>query len=67
VTNVTDDELFEVAKRIAQLPTGKQLEFVEQVLRNLRCAAFTDHVAFEKGLQEMAADPDIQREMRPAN
>ena len=61
---MTDDELVEIERRVAQLPPGEQLELVERLLRNLRHAEYTDHAAFEKDLQEMAADPDVQREMR---
>ncbi|HKI37266.1 MAG TPA: hypothetical protein VKA46_35760 [Gemmataceae bacterium] len=60
---MSPEELFDFEQRVGQLPPGEQMELIERLLRRLRQAYFTDHEALERGLREMAADPDVQREL----
>jgi hypothetical protein len=59
-----ESEKFELLERIARLPTGEQLEFVEDILRRLRRDSFTDHAALDRDMEQMAADPNVQRVLR---
>ena len=60
---MTSAEKYEIAERIARLPVGEQLAFIEGLIRGLR-QAFTDHAALTREMEQMAADPDIQRVLR---
>lgn len=56
-------ELVELEQRIAQLSPPERLHLIERTARMVRQDCFTDHDALAKGIEEMAADPDIQREL----
>ena len=64
---MTGDELFDIEERVAQLPPEAQMRLIERLIHRVRQTCFTDHAALERGLQEMATDPDIQRELRQIN
>ncbi len=61
---MTQDELTDFEQRFDQLSFDAKLRLLERLLRRLRRGAFADPVAFEREVQEMAADPDIERELR---
>lgn len=60
VMNVSES-LHDLEKRISLLPREDQLALIERVAYGLRTNASRN---FEASLAAMAADPDIQRELR---
>jgi hypothetical protein len=54
----------QLQEQIRQLPRSDQLRLVERVSHELRSAAFADPEIMAERLAAMAADPDIQREIR---
>ena len=55
--------LSQIEERINQLPIDEQLLLIERVAQRIREEMAKQH-AFEKQLAAMAADPEIQRELR---
>lgn len=60
---MSPEELIDFEQRVGQLPPEEQVRIIERLVRQLRQTHFTDHEALERGLDEMAFDPDMQREM----
>jgi hypothetical protein len=56
--------LQELENRIAQLSRDEQLWLIERLAHRLRLAPSTADTTLEDDLAAMAADPDIQRELR---
>ena len=61
---MNDPELVDIEARVARLTAEEQLYLIERLLRNIRLGAYSDPAAAEKSLRDMAADPDIQRDLR---
>jgi hypothetical protein len=55
--------LSQIEERIQQLSVADQLWLLEHLAQRLRTQLLT-HNTFENALAAMAADPDIQRELR---
>jgi hypothetical protein len=55
--------LAQIEERIHQLPIDEQLLLIERVAKRIREEMAKQH-ALEKQLAAMAADPEIQRELR---
>jgi hypothetical protein len=56
--------LNQLDRQIAQLSLDEQLWLIERIARRLRESPVPDDEALQKELAAMAADPDIQRELR---
>jgi hypothetical protein len=57
-------ELTDLLDRAAKLSPGEQLHIIERLASNIRNEQFTDHAALDRAMEEMAADPGIQRALR---
>jgi len=57
-------DLDALERQIAQLSAEEQLWLIERVAHRLRRPRFEDEATLERELAAMAADPDIQRELR---
>jgi hypothetical protein len=64
VTAMTTKEKLEIEKRIGELPVIEQLQFVQQLIRQLIKNHFTDHAALERAMDDMVNDPGMQRVLR---
>jgi hypothetical protein len=60
------DDWADIEARFDQLSFDAKLRLIERLVRRLRRGAFADPVAFEREMNEMAADPDVKRELGPA-
>lgn len=60
------DELADIEERFDRSSGEDKLRLIERLVRRLRLGAMTDLAAVERQVQEMAADPDIQRELGSA-
>jgi len=56
--------LHELEKRIAELSPEEQLWLVERLVHRLRKSNPLDNIAWKNDLAAMAADPEIQRELK---
>jgi len=56
--------LMELEKQIAQLPRDAQLLLIERLAHHLRLTATVPEAPVENDLAAMAADPEIQTELR---
>jgi hypothetical protein len=56
--------LRDIEKQIAQLSPDEQLLLIERLNHRLRNDAVTEQIAWERDLAAMAADPEIQSELR---
>jgi hypothetical protein len=56
--------LSELERQITQLSAEEQLWLIERVARRLRRPTLEDQAALESELAAMAADPEIQHELR---
>jgi hypothetical protein len=56
--------LRELEQRIAQLPRDDQLWLIERLAHRLRLTTVLPQEPLESDLAAMAADPEIQRELR---
>ena len=59
---MSSDALNEIEKRLDQLSADEQLRLMEQLGRRMRRAARNG--SREAALAEMAADPEVQRELK---
>jgi DNA-directed RNA polymerase subunit F len=60
---MTAQERYEIVERVAKLPPEEQLQLIEELVRSLRRAS-VDRLAVERTMDEMAADPGMQRVLR---
>jgi hypothetical protein len=60
---MNSDVAFEIEERIYQLPLSEQQQLVERVSRRVR-TELEDQNRLDELLAAMAADPEIQRELR---
>lgn len=60
------DELADIEEQFDRLPGEDKLRLIERLVRRLRLGALMDPAVIERQVQEMAADPDIQRELGSA-
>jgi hypothetical protein len=58
------DRLAEIERQIDELAAEERLWLIERLARGLRSDSADVRMALEQELAEMAADPDIQRELR---
>lgn len=56
--------LDQIEREFAELPTQLQLNLLERLVRHVRVNNGSDDEAFAAGVEAMAKDPDIQRELR---
>lgn len=56
--------LSQLEQEIAQLPRDEQLWLIERLIHRLRNETPAQKAAMENELKAMAADPDIQSELR---
>ena len=56
--------LTEIEGRFDELPLDGQLQLIECLVHRLRSRVSTDQIAWEEDLAAMAADPEIQSELR---
>ena len=59
--------IVELEREIDHLPYGDRLLLIERIVRNLRQITSSEKEIWRQQLAEMAADPDIQREIRAIN
>lgn len=57
----------EIESQFAQLPTTTQLSLLERLIHRVRTGLGGGGDAWEKELSEMAADPEMQRELSRIN
>jgi hypothetical protein len=60
---MTFEEKYEIQRKIAALPVGEQVEFIEAIARNLRKEQFTDHEKMRREIEEMVNDPEFMKIM----
>jgi hypothetical protein len=56
--------LTDIENQFAELPLDDQLQLLERLVHRLRGNALTTQAAWESDLAAMAADPEIQSELR---
>jgi hypothetical protein len=56
--------LSEIERQIHELPLDQQLWLIESLAHGLRQSALADRADLERDLVTMAADPEIQAELR---
>jgi hypothetical protein len=54
----------QVEEQFATLSLHEQLLFIERLVRRVRRHAYLDAADFDREMEEMANDPDVQRELR---
>jgi len=54
----------EIEGQFAQLPHSVQLSLLERLVRQMRASCAPGQDEWEAGLSAMAADPEVQRELR---
>lgn len=59
--------LTEIEQRIAQLTPDEQRVLLQRLRHTVRQSRDIDHVDIRREMEEMARDPDIQRELRAIN
>lgn len=59
--NANRNEVYELTQRVLELPPEQQMMVVEEILRTIRKAHFTDHEALDREMAAMVADPAFQR------
>jgi hypothetical protein len=59
--------LLEIERQIHQLQPDEQLWLIERLVHGLRRHSLQEQAALEKDLAAMAADPQIQSELRQIN
>ena len=57
-----EKDWLEIEKRFERLSFDAKVRLIERLVRRLRQATI-DPVSFEDGVNAMAADPDVQREL----
>jgi hypothetical protein len=61
------DALDEIESQFAQLPPEAQLGVLERLLHRVRCGLSSGIDSWEARLSEMAADPEVKRELSRIN
>lgn len=56
-------ELAEIQERIGRLTPAEKLYLIERMAASIRTEHFTDHAAIDRGLEALAADPGVRREI----
>ena len=57
----------QIESQFAQLPTETQLSLLERLVHRVRDSLGTRSAAWDAELSAMAADPEVQRELRQIN
>ena len=61
---MTGTSINEIESQFAQLPTAVQLSVLERLVHQMRGSLGPSQGEWEAGLASMAADPEMQRELR---